>query len=91
MRKLAMQVVIETADYQLHRLANQGRRSIRRLRHETTLWALLADHDKARQFLAHFILRRECMVLLRPEFVPECFRASMRYEKLKAAIMQDAN
>jgi hypothetical protein len=92
MRALAIQVVGETADRQIHDLADLARRELRRKRHKTispTLRALISDHDRARHFLANFILKRECLELLRPEFVPECYRASLRAEKLRAAFVLD--
>lgn len=88
MRALAMQVVIEKADQQqIHHLADLARREIRRQRHGMTLRSLLKDHDHVRQFLADFFLQRGCLELLKPEFVPECLRACLRADKLKAALV----
>jgi hypothetical protein len=90
MRALAMQVVKETADQEhIHHLADLARREIRRRRHEPTVRALLADQDQARQFLADFFLKRDCLELLKPEFVPEALRVCLRAENLKAALRLD--
>jgi hypothetical protein len=95
MRKLAMQVVIETADQQqIHRLVDQARRELRRQRHvevSPTLRALLKDHEKARQFLAMFILKHLDPEILVPEFQSLDVRQSGREEKLKRALMFDAD
>jgi len=92
MRELAMQVVVETADQtQIYHLADLARREIRRGRHGTTLRALLADHDKARQFLAIFFLKRLDPEILVPEFQPLCVLQSNCGEQLKRALQLDAD
>ena len=90
LRALAMQVVVETADQEhIHHLADLARREIRRRRHEPTVRALLADQDQARQFLADFLLERDCLELLKHEFVPEALRTCLRSGNLKAALRLD--
>jgi hypothetical protein len=90
LRALAMQIVRETADQaQIHRLADLARREIRRRRHDPTVRALMLDHDEGRQFLAEFLLQRDCFDLLKPEFVPEALRACLREEQLKLALRID--
>ena len=95
MRALAMQVVVETADpLRIYRVADLARREIRRQRHvevSPTLRALLEDHVKARQFLAMFILKRLGPEILVPEFQSLDVRQSDREEKLKRALMFDAD
>jgi hypothetical protein len=93
MRALAMQVVVETADQQqIYHLVDLARRELRRHRHidvSPTLRGLLEDHEKARQFLADFFLERDCLELLKPEFVPEALRVCLRAENLNAALRLD--
>lgn len=90
LRALAMQVVAETADQEhIHHLADLARREIRRRRHEPTVRALLADQDQARQFLAEFFLNRDCLELLRIEFVPAVLRTCLRSGNLNAALRLD--
>jgi hypothetical protein len=95
MRALAMQVVVETADQlRIHQVADLARREIRRQRHvevSPTLRALLEDREKARQFLARFILKRLGPEILIPEFQPLDVRQSDRGEKLKLALRIDAD
>ena len=90
MREFAMQVVKETADQKrIHHLADLARREIRRRRHGPTVRALLADQDQARQFLADFFLERDCLELLKHEFVPEALRTCLRCGNLNAALRLD--
>jgi hypothetical protein len=92
-RELAMQVVVETANQrQIHHLADLARREIRRQRHvevSPTLRALLEDHEKARKFLAIFILKRLGPEIFFPEFQSLDVRQSDRAEKLKRALRID--
>jgi hypothetical protein len=90
MRALAMQVVVETADQkQIHELADNARREIRRRRHDPTVRGLLADQNQAREFLAMFILKRLGPRILKRDFQPLCIRQSDNGEKLKRALKID--
>ncbi len=95
LRALAMQVVVAAADQQqVHHLADLARRELRRRRHvevSPTLRALLKDHEKARQFLAMFILKRGGPDILFPEFQPLCVRMANRAERLTLALCIDAD
>lgn len=91
-RALVMQVVVETADQrQIHHVVELARRELRRQRHVEVSPTLRADHEKARQFLAMFILKHLGPEVLVPEFQPLDVRQSDREEKLKRALMFDAD
>jgi hypothetical protein len=79
MRQLALDVVIGTADQKKVRyLADLARLEVWTGRHPFRLGELLSNPNKARTFLAHFILKREGAAILRPEFQPQAIRGSMR-------------
>ena len=90
MRALAMQVVVETADReQIYHVVDLARRELRRKRHvevSPTLRALLNDPEKARQFLAKFLIERLDPEILRPEFQSLDVRQSNLGERLKLAL-----
>jgi hypothetical protein len=86
MRRLALDVVVESADQRpITYLADLARYKIRKKR--MGLRELLADEDKARAFLVDFLIEKGvAWKLIKPEFQPFWLRRVLLVEKFKASL-----
>jgi hypothetical protein len=74
----------------LRHLVGLAKREVLRDRHRTTLGLLVSNDGRGREFMAQFIFKHDGPDVLAPEFQPLDVRQSARWERLKAAMVIDA-